>query len=86
MAMYNTDESITGFALASFKMTLFKKMVLFMSTKDTIIRKYDNRFKDIFQGVYKSAYKSQFESAGICYEHRVIEDMVAQAIKSSGDR
>ncbi|KIM74062.1 hypothetical protein PILCRDRAFT_70388 [Piloderma croceum F 1598] len=84
MAMYNTDESITGFAHASFKMALSKKMVLFMSTKNTIMKKYDGRFKDIFQEVYESTYKSQFESAGIYYEHRLIDDMVAQAIKSSG--
>jgi len=84
MAMYNTDESITGFAHASFKMALSKKMVLFMSTKNTILKKYDGRFKDIFQEVYESTYKPQFESAGIYYEHRLIDDMVAQAIKSSG--
>jgi len=84
MAMYNTDESITGFAHASFKMALSKKMPLFMSTKNTILKKYDGRFKDIFQEIYDSTYKSLFESAGIYYEHRLIDDMVAQAIKSSG--
>jgi len=84
MAMYNTDESITGFAHASFKMALSKKMVLFLSTKNTIMKKYDGRFKDIFQEIYESTYKSQFETAGIYYEHRLIDDMVAQAIKSSG--
>jgi isocitrate dehydrogenase len=55
-----------------------------MSTKNTILKKYDGRFKDIFQEVYESTYKSQFEQAGIYYEHRLIDDMVAQAIKSSG--
>ncbi|TEB25547.1 isocitrate dehydrogenase [Coprinellus micaceus] len=84
MAMYNTDESITGFAHSSFKMALAKKMPLFMSTKNTILKRYDGRFKDIFQEIYESSYKSQFEAAGIYYEHRLIDDMVAQAIKSQG--
>ncbi|KAI0725994.1 isocitrate dehydrogenase NADP-dependent [Fomitopsis betulina] len=84
MSMYNTDDSITGFAHSSFKMALSKKMPLFMSTKNTILKKYDGRFKDIFQDIYESTYKSQFEAAGIYYEHRLIDDMVAQAIKSSG--
>ncbi|KAH7912841.1 isocitrate dehydrogenase [Hygrophoropsis aurantiaca] len=84
MAMYNTDESITGFAHSSFKMALSKKMPLFMSTKNTILKKYDGRFKDIFQEIYDSQYKAEFEKVGIYYEHRLIDDMVAQAIKSSG--
>jgi len=84
MSMYNTDESITGFAHSSFKMALTKKMPLFMSTKNTIMKKYDGRFKDIFQEIYDNEYKPQFEAAGIYYEHRLIDDMVAQAIKSSG--
>lgn len=84
MSMYNTDESITGFAHSSFKMALSKKLPLFMSTKNTILKKYDGRFKDIFQEVYESEYKKLFEDAGIYYEHRLIDDMVAQAIKSSG--
>ncbi|GLB39968.1 putative isocitrate and isopropylmalate dehydrogenases family protein [Lyophyllum shimeji] len=84
MSMYNTDESITGFAHSSFKMALAKKMPLFMSTKNTIMKKYDGRFKDIFQEVYEAQYKSKFEAAGIYYEHRLIDDMVAQAIKSAG--
>ncbi|KAF9653636.1 isocitrate dehydrogenase [Thelephora ganbajun] len=84
MSMYNTDESITGFAHSSFKMALAKKMPLFMSTKNTILKKYDGRFKDIFQEIYDNEYKSKFEAAGIYYEHRLIDDMVAQAIKSSG--
>jgi len=82
--MYNTDESIAGFAHASFKMAIAKKMPLFMSTKNTILKKYDGRFKDVFQEIYDSTYKSQFESLGIYYEHRLIDDMVAQVIKSSG--
>ncbi|KIY45041.1 isocitrate dehydrogenase NADP-dependent [Fistulina hepatica ATCC 64428] len=84
MSMYNTDESITGFAHASFKMALAKKMPLFMSTKNTILKKYDGRFKDIFQEVYEKEYESLFKEAGIYYEHRLIDDMVAQVIKSSG--
>jgi len=84
MSMYNTDESISGFAHSSFKMALSKKMPLFMSTKNTILKKYDGRFKDIFQEIYDTQYKSLFEAAGIYYEHRLIDDMVAQAIKSSG--
>ncbi|KAL0946260.1 hypothetical protein HGRIS_012515 [Hohenbuehelia grisea] len=84
MSMYNTDDSITGFAHSSFKMALSKKMPLFMSTKNTIMKKYDGRFKDIFQDIYDNQYKQAFEEAGIYYEHRLIDDMVAQAIKSSG--
>ncbi|EKM57269.1 uncharacterized protein PHACADRAFT_254949 [Phanerochaete carnosa HHB-10118-sp] len=84
MAMYNTDESIKGFAHSSFKMALSKKLPLFMSTKNTIMKKYDGRFKDIFQEIYESEYQKAFEEAGIYYEHRLIDDMVAQAIKSSG--
>ncbi|EIN09597.1 isocitrate dehydrogenase [Punctularia strigosozonata HHB-11173 SS5] len=84
MSMYNTDDSITGFAHSSFKMALAKGMPLFMSTKNTILKKYDGRFKDIFQDIYESEYKTQFEQKGLYYEHRLIDDMVAQAIKSSG--
>ncbi|KAJ3900979.1 isocitrate dehydrogenase [Lentinula edodes] len=84
MSMYNTDESIQGFAHSSFKMALSKKLPLFLSTKNTIMKKYDGRFKDIFQEIYESQYKSSFEAAGIYYEHRLIDDMVAQVIKSSG--
>ncbi|KAF8609299.1 isocitrate dehydrogenase NADP-dependent [Ceratobasidium sp. AG-I] len=84
LAMYNTDESIEGFAHASFKMALEKKMPLYMSTKNTILKKYDGRFKDVFQEIYEKEYEKEFESAGLWYEHRLIDDMVAQAIKSSG--
>ncbi|KZT28292.1 isocitrate dehydrogenase [Neolentinus lepideus HHB14362 ss-1] len=88
LSMYNTDDaspkSITGFAHSSFKMALSKKMPLFMSTKNTILKKYDGRFKDIFQDIYDTQYKPEFEKLGIYYEHRLIDDMVAQAIKSSG--
>ncbi|KAI9839394.1 MAG: Isocitrate dehydrogenase [NADP], mitochondrial precursor (Oxalosuccinate decarboxylase) [Thelocarpon superellum] len=81
---YNTDESITGFAHASFKMALSKPLPLYMSTKNTILKKYDGRFKDIFQEIYESTYRAEFEAKGIWYEHRLIDDMVAQMIKSSG--
>ncbi|KAG8943510.1 Isocitrate dehydrogenase [NADP], mitochondrial precursor (Oxalosuccinate decarboxylase) [Tulasnella sp. 424] len=84
MAMYNTDDSIRGFAHSSFKMALQKNMPLYMTTKNTILKKYDGRFKDIFQEIYESEYKSQFEAAGLWYEHRLIDDMVAQAVKSQG--
>ncbi|KAH9955428.1 isocitrate dehydrogenase [Russula dissimulans] len=84
LAMYNTDDSIAGFAHSSFKMALSKKMPLFLSTKNTILKKYDGRFKDVFQEIYETEYRKQFEDAGIYYEHRLIDDMVAQVIKSSG--
>jgi isocitrate dehydrogenase len=79
---YNTDESISGFAHASFKLALSKEMPLYMSTKNTILKKYDGRFKDIFQKIYDTTYKTEFETKKIWYEHRLIDDMVAQMIKS----
>ncbi len=84
LAMYNTDESITGFAHSSFKLALEKGLNLFSSTKNTILKRYDGRFKDIFEGLYESDYRKQFEAKGIWYEHRLIDDMVAQMIKSKG--
>jgi isocitrate dehydrogenase len=84
MAMYNTDESIYGFAHSSFQMALTKKWPLYLSTKNTILKAYDGRFKDIFEEVYQSTYKAQFVEAGIVYEHRLIDDMVASAMKWSG--
>lgn len=81
---YNTTESITGFAHASFKYALDRNYPLYMSTKNTILKKYDGRFKDIFQEIYDNEYKSQFEEKKIWYEHRLIDDMVAQMIKSDG--
>ncbi|KAJ4419251.1 NADP-dependent isocitrate dehydrogenase [Gnomoniopsis sp. IMI 355080] len=81
---YNTDESITGFAHASFKLALDRGLPLYMSTKNTILKKYDGRFKDIFQELYDTTYKKDFESRKIWYEHRLIDDMVAQMIKSKG--
>ncbi|KAH0566509.1 hypothetical protein GP486_000090 [Trichoglossum hirsutum] len=82
--MYNTDESITGFAHSAFKLALTKEMPLYMSTKNTILKKYDGRFMDIFQDIYEKEYKKAFEEKKIWYEHRLIDDMVAQMIKSSG--
>jgi isocitrate dehydrogenase len=83
-AQYNTDESITGFAHASFKLALAKSLPLYMSTKNTILKKYDGRFKDIFQEIYDTQYKKEFEEKKIWYEHRLIDDMVAQMMKSAG--
>jgi len=84
MGMYNTDESITGFAHSCFQFALAKKWPLYLSTKNTILKKYDGRFLNIFAELYESTYKKQFEAAGVWYEHRLIDDMVAQALKSSG--
>ncbi len=84
MAMYNTDESIYGFARSSFQMALTKKYPLYLSTKNTILKAYDGRFKDIFQEVYDTEFKADFEKAGIVYEHRLIDDMVASAMKWNG--
>merc|ERR1712150_186239 len=84
MGMYNTDESIAGFGHSCFQYALKKKWPLYMSTKNTILKRYDGRFKDIFQEVYESQYIKDFESAGLWYEHRLIDDMVAQGLKSDG--
>lgn len=84
MAMYNTDESIYGFARSSFQMALSKKYPLYLSTKNTILKAYDGRFKDIFQEVYENEFKADFEKAGISYEHRLVDDMVASAMKWNG--
>mmetsp|Transcript_5592 Transcript_5592/g.3971 ORF Transcript_5592/g.3971 Transcript_5592/m.3971 type:complete len:319 (+) Transcript_5592:20-976(+) len=84
MGMYNTDESIVGFAHACFRYALNRNYPLYMSTKNTIMKKYDGRFKDIFEEIYQSTYKAEFEKKGLWYEHRLIDDMVAYAIKSNG--
>jgi len=84
MAMYNTDESIRGFARSCMNQALSKKWPLYLSTKNTILKKYDGRFKDIFQEVFETEYKEQFATAGITYEHRLIDDMVAAALKWEG--
>jgi isocitrate dehydrogenase len=85
MAMYNTDESIYGFARACFNQALVKKWPLYLSTKNTILKKYDGRFKDIFEDVYQAEFKAKYAEAGITYEHRLIDDMVASALKWNGN-
>lgn len=84
MAMYNTDESISGFAHACMNQALMKKWPLYLSTKNTILKKYDGRFKDIFQEIFDNEYKDAFAEAGIIYEHRLIDDMVAACMKWEG--
>lgn len=85
LTMYNTDESIMGFARSCFNQALSKKWPLYLSTKNTILKKYDGRFKDIFEEIYQNEFKTQFEAAGITYEHRLIDDMVASALKWNGN-
>ncbi|ODV65080.1 isocitrate dehydrogenase [NADP], mitochondrial precursor-specific [Hyphopichia burtonii NRRL Y-1933] len=84
LAMYNTEQSIRDFAHSCFKMAIQKNLPLFMSTKNTILKKYDGRFKDIFQEIYESDYAQLFKDHNLFYEHRLIDDMVAQMIKSKG--
>jgi isocitrate dehydrogenase len=84
LAMYNTDESIIGFARSCFNTALDKKWPLYFSSKNTILKKYDGRFKDIFQEIYEKEFKGAYEKAGITYEHRLIDDMVASALKWNG--
>jgi len=84
LGMYNTDESIVAFAHCSLQYALQKGWPLYMSTKNTILKKYDGRFKDIFEEIYQREYKAQYEKKGIVYEHRLIDDMVAFAMKSDG--
>ncbi|KAJ8870970.1 hypothetical protein PR048_027272 [Dryococelus australis] len=83
IGMYNTDDSIRDFAHSSLKFALERGYPLYLSTKNTILKKYDGRFKDIFQEIYDE-YKPQYEAKGIWYEHRLIDDMVAYAMKSEG--
>ena len=85
LTMYNTDESIKGFAHSCFNTALTKKWPLYLSTKNTILKKYDGRFKDIFEEIYQAEFKTKFEAAGISYEHRLIDDMVASALKWNGN-
>ena len=84
MSMYNVDESIRGFARASLNYGLELGWPVFLSTKNTIMKAYDGRFKDIFEEIYETEFKEQFERAGIMYQHRLIDDMVACAMKWSG--
>ncbi|SDH49608.1 isocitrate dehydrogenase (NADP) [Sinosporangium album] len=84
MAMYNLDESIRDFARASMRYGLARNYPVYLSTKNTILKAYDGRFKDIFAEVYETEFKAEFEAAGIIYEHRLIDDMVAAALKWEG--
>ena len=84
MSMYNIDSSIYGFARSCMNRALDKKWPLYLSTKNTILKAYDGRFKDIFQEIYENEFKDDFKSAGIKYEHRLIDDMVAAAMKMNG--
>lgn len=85
MAMHNTDESIYAFARNSFRMAVEKKWNLYFSTKNTILKIYDGRFKDIFEEVYKNEYATTFTDLGITYQHRLIDDMVAYAMRMPGN-
>jgi len=84
MSMYNLDGSIRDFARASFNYGLMRKFPVYLSTKNTILKAYDGRFKDIFQEIYDNEFKAKFTAAGLAYEHRLIDDMVAAALKWSG--
>ena len=85
MGMYNVDESIRGFARACLNYGLAKKWPVYLSTKNTILKAYDGRFKDIFQEIFDAEFKAEFDKLGIVYEHRLIDDMVASALKWSGE-
>lgn len=84
MAMYNLDDSIRDFARASLNYGLLRGYPVYLSTKDTILKQYDGRFKDIFQEIFDAEFKADFDAKGIVYEHRLIDDMVASAMKWSG--
>jgi isocitrate dehydrogenase len=84
MGMYNYDDSIRDFARASFRYGLDRGYPVYLSTKNTILKAYDGRFKDLFQEVFETEFKADFEAAGLTYEHRLIDDMVAQAMKWEG--
>ena len=84
MAMYNLDDSIRDFARASLNYGLSRKFPVYHSTKNTILKAYDGRFKDIFQEIYEAEFKAKFDAAGIWYEHRLIDDMVAMSLRMEG--
>lgn len=84
LSMYNTDESIYGFARSCFNQAIMRKWNLYFSSKNTILKAYDGRFKDIFEEVYQAEFKGKFADLGITYEHRLIDDMVAYCLKSDG--
>jgi isocitrate dehydrogenase len=85
LAMYNTEESIKGFARSCFNTAIDKKWPLYFSSKNTILKKYDGRFKDIFEEIYINEFKAQMDALGLTYEHRLIDDMVASALKWNGN-
>ncbi len=85
LTMYNTDESIMGFARSCFNVALQKGWPLYLSTKNTILKKYDGRFKDIFENIYQTEFKAAMDAKGLVYEHRLIDDMVASALKWHGE-
>ncbi|MFM7747706.1 MAG: NADP-dependent isocitrate dehydrogenase, partial [Bacteroidota bacterium] len=85
MAMYNTEESIRGFARACFNQALLKGWPLYLSTKNTILKQYDGRFKDIFEEIYQAEFKERMDAQGTVYEHRLIDNMVASALKWHGE-
>jgi isocitrate dehydrogenase len=85
LAMYNTDESIRGFARACFNQAIMKQWPLYLSTKNTILKKYDGRFKDIFEEIYENEFKAKMDELDVTYEHRLIDDMVASALKWHGN-
>src|SRR5205814_4205077 len=84
LAMYNLDDSIRDFARASMNFALARNFPLYLSTKNTILKAYDGRFKDLFQEVFDAEFAARFKDAGLTYEHRLIDDMVASALKWSG--
>jgi len=84
MGMYNLDASMSGFARACFNYGLSRKLPVYHSTKNTILKKYDGRFKDIFQSIFDSEFKAKYDAANLTYEHRLIDDVVAFALKSDG--
>jgi isocitrate dehydrogenase len=84
MGMYNYDDSIRDFARATMRYALTRGYPLYLSTKNTILKAYDGRFKDLFAEIYESEFKAEFEAAGLTYDHRLIDDMVAQVLKGDG--
>lgn len=84
MAMFNLDKSIESFAISCFELAISKKIPMYLTTKNTILKAYDGKFKDIFQKIYEGSYKGKFEDLGLWYEHRLIDDMVAYMLKSKG--
>lgn len=84
MGMYNFDESICDFARASFAYGLDRRLPVYLSTKDTILKSYDGRFRELFDEIYRNEFQQRFEAEGLVYEHRLIDDMVAQVLKSEG--